>query len=265
MCHTMTTTLRHVKLFLLDLDGTFYLGPHLFPWSLSFMAAIKQHNRQHLFLTNNSSASRQYYAEKITKMGFATTPDDIFSSTTATITYLHKHAPDAKLFVLGTPAMEEELRAAGLTLVHDQPDIVLLGFDKTLTYDKLERACYWIRAGKQYIATHPDINCPTEYGPIPDAGAMIALIAASTERQPDVIIGKPNPPIIEALFERYPYRREEVAMIGDRLYTDIQTGLNAGIVSILVLSGETTREMYDTWGKQADFVFNHIGEIVPYL
>jgi len=261
----MRKDLKRVKLFLLDLDGTFYLGPHLFPWSLKFMATLKQQGKRHLFLTNNSSASRAYYAEKITKMGFVTTPSDVFSSTTATIMYLKKHHPDATLYVLGTPSMEEELKEAGLTLVQDNPDLVLLGFDQTLTYEKLKKACYWLRAGKMYMATHPDMNCPTENGPIPDTGSMIELIAASTERRPDVIIGKPNPPIIDALFAQYPYNRDEVAVIGDRLYTDIQTGINAGIVSILVLSGETTREMYASWGKQADYVFHNIGEIAEYL
>jgi len=261
----MSKDLKKVKLFLLDLDGTFYLGPNLFPWSLTFMNTLKKLGKDHLFLTNNSSASRQYYAEKITKMGFNTTPSDVFSSTTATIIYLKKHYPDAALYILGTSYMESEFTEAGLTLVRDNPDIVLLGFDKTLTYEKLKNACYWLRAGKTYIATHPDINCPTENGPIPDTGSMIEMIAASTERRPDVIIGKPYPPIIDALFEQYPYRRDEVVMIGDRLYTDIQTGINAGIVSILVLSGETTREMYEAWDGKADFVFNNIGEITDYI
>lgn len=261
----MSKDLRNVKLFLLDLDGTFYLGPTLFPWSLKFMDTLKEKGKRYLFLTNNSSASRQYYAEKITNMGFATTPADVFSSTTATIMYLKKHYPDAALYVLGTPFMEDELKEAGLRLVQDQPDIVLLGFDKTLTYEKLKNACYWLRAGKTYITTHPDINCPTEDGPIPDTGSMIELIATSTERRPDIIIGKPYPPIIDAFFEQYPYERDEVAMIGDRLYTDIQTGINAGIVSILVLSGETTQEMYETWDGKADFVFNNIGEITEYI
>lgn len=260
-----TKNLQNVKLFLLDLDGTFYLGPNLYPWSLKFMEALKAKGKHHLFLTNNSSASREYYAEKITKMGCKTTPADVFSSTTATIQYLREHEPDATVFVLGTPLMEGELRAGGVTLVNDTPDIVLLGFDKTLTYEKVKQACFWIRAGKTYIATHPDINCPTEEGPIPDTGAMIEMIAASTGRRPDVIIGKPYPPIIEALFKQYPYKKEEVAMVGDRLYTDIQTGINAGIVSILVLSGETTSEMYDAWENKADFVFNNIGEIVDYF
>ncbi len=161
--------------------------------------------------------------------------------------------------------MQGELREAGLRLVHDDPDIVLLGFDKTLTYEKLKNACLWLRAGKTYIATHPDINCPMEEGPIPDTGAMIEMIAASTGRRPDVITGKPYPPIIDALFERYQYDRDEIAIVGDRLYTDIQTGINAGIVSILVLSGETTCEMYETWDGTADFVFNNIGEIVDDL
>jgi HAD superfamily hydrolase (TIGR01457 family) len=261
----MDTRLQQVKLFLLDLDGTFYLGPQLFPWSLPFMAALQTRQKRHVFLTNNSSASRQQYADKISRMGFPTTPADIFSSTTATITYLQRYHPQARLLVLGTPALENELTEAGCTLVQDTPDVVLLGFDKTLTYAKLERACYWIRAGKTYIATHPDINCPTEQGPIPDTGAMIALIAASTERRPDVIIGKPYAPIIDALFMQFPYQRQEVAMVGDRLYTDIQTGLNAGIISILVLSGETTQAMYDAWDGEADYVFNHLGEITPYL
>jgi NagD protein len=257
----MPKDLHRVKLFLLDLDGTFYLGSHLFPWSLPFMETLKRTARRHLFLTNNSSASRQAYAEKITKLGFATQPADVFSSTTATIIYLQKHYAGATLYVLGTPLMEMELKTAGLSLVQENPDIVLLGFDQTLTYAKLKNACYWIRKGKTYIATHPDINCPTENGPIPDTGAMIELIAASTERRPDVIIGKPYPPIIDALFAQYPYSREEVAMVGDRLYTDIQTGINAGIVSILVLSGETTPAMYEAWSNKADFVFNHLGEI----
>ena len=257
--------LHNVKLFLIDLDGTIYLGPDLFPWTLPFMNVLKKQGKQHLFLTNNSSASRQYYADKITNMGIETSRSDVFSSTTATIIYLQKHDADAKLYVLGTPFMEEELKEGGLTLVQDEPDIVLLGFDKTLTYEKLQKACYWIRKGKTYIATHPDINCPTDDGPIPDTGAMIELIAASTERRPDVIIGKPYPPIVDALFEQYPYNRDEVAIVGDRLYTDIQTGINAGIVSILVLSGETTREMYDAWNGTADFIFDNIGDISKHL
>lgn len=261
----MHKDLARVKLFLLDLDGTFYLGPTLFPWSLTFMDALRQKGKEYLFLTNNSSASRTQYAHKITTMGFATRPEDIFSSTTATISYLTTHAPGASIFLLGTPSMEEELREAGIHLVDEAPDIVLLGFDTTLTYEKLRQACYWIRGGTRYIATHPDINCPTEAGPIPDTGAMIAMIAASTGRRPDLIIGKPNPPMIDALFTRYPYRREEVAMVGDRLYTDIQTGINAGIISILVLSGETTPAMYADWEHEADYVFQHLGEIAAHL
>ncbi|MBD3306862.1 HAD-IIA family hydrolase [candidate division KSB3 bacterium] len=261
----MRKSLQKVRLFLLDLDGTFYLGSKLFPWSLTFMDTLKAQGRQHLFLTNNSSASRTYYAEKITNLGFPTQPSEVFSSTTATIIYLQHHHADARLYVLGTPDMEGELKEAGLQLVQDEPDIVLLGFDKTLTYEKVKNACYWLRAGKLYVATHPDINCPMEEGPIPDTGAMIEMIAASTGRRPDIIIGKPHPPIIDALFELYPYERNEIAMIGDRLYTDIQTGINAGIISILVLSGETTPEMYAAWEGEADFVFQHIGEIVDEL
>ncbi len=261
----MNKDLKNVKLFLLDLDGTFYFGAKLFPWSLSFMNTLKTQGKAYLFLTNNSSASRKYYAEKITNMGFETSPSEVFSSTTATILYLKKYYSGSALYVLGTPSMQGELRDAGLRLVHDDPDIVLLGFDKTLTYEKLKNACLWLRAGKTYIATHPDINCPMEEGPIPDTGAMIEMIAASTGRRPDVITGKPYPPIIDALFERYQYDRDEIAIVGDRLYTDIQTGINAGIVSILVLSGETTCEMYETWDGTADFVFNNIGEIVDDL
>ena len=261
----ITKNLRNVKLFLLDLDGTFYLDSQLYPWSLPFMNALKAKGIKHLFLTNNSSASREFYADKITQMGLETQPSDVFSSTTATIQYLQRRHPEERVYVLGTPDMERELVDGGITLVQEEPDIVLLGFDKTLTYDKLRKACFWVRAGKTYIATHPDINCPMKEGPIPDTGAMIELIAASAERRPDLIIGKPNPPIIEALFEQYPYQRDEIAMVGDRLYTDIQTGINGGIISILVLSGETTREMYDAWENRADFVFNNLGDIIDHL
>lgn len=168
---------------------------------------------------------------------------------------------------MGTPALEEEFRAAGFILTEKDPEIVVLGFDLTLTYEKLERACFFIRQGLPFIATHPDLNCPTPEGPIPDCGSMIALITASTGVKPK-IIGKPFPEMIEALRERYGLEDPStVAMVGDRLYTDIAMGNAAGITSILVLSGETKLEDVDATNAETrpDVIVENLGEIVKSL
>ena len=229
--------LTNIRLFLLDMDGTVYLGNRLLPGSLDFLHYLAETGRDHLFLTNNSSRNADYYAEKLTKLGWPAKPDEILTAGEATALYLGGLKPAAKIYLLGTPDLETEFASHGFLLTDEEPDYVVLGFDMTLTYAKLVRACDLIRAGVPFIATHPDINCPTETGYIPDCGAMTALITASTGVIPKVI-GKPNREIIDAMFRKKPVRRDQVAMVGDRLYTDIVMGHNAGVTSVLVLSGE---------------------------
>lgn len=257
--------LRNIDTFLLDLDGTFYLGDHLYPWSLPFVATCERLGKRFIFVTNNSSRKGDYYVEKIRKMGVSITADQVFTAGQATIFYLKKYDYPRKIYLVGTPSLEEEFRQAGFILTEEDPETVVLGFDLTLTYEKLRSACSFIRQGIPFIATHPDFNCPTPEGPIPDCGAMIALITASTGVEPK-IIGKPYPEMIEALRAKYGLEDPgKVAMVGDRLYTDIAMGKAAGITSILVLSGETKSDDLAASDVQPDVILDNLGEIAKIL
>ncbi|SHK30158.1 HAD-superfamily subfamily IIA hydrolase, TIGR01457 [Anaerobranca californiensis DSM 14826] len=256
--------LKKIKHFLLDMDGTFYLGNNLIDGSLQFLSILKEYEKDFLFLTNNSSKNSSEYKKKLNSLGCIIEEDKIFTSGEATAIYLNKRKKGAKVYLLGTHLLEEEFLNKGFHLVKgkdERPDFVVLGFDTTLTYEKVWIACDFIRAGVEYIATHPDYNCPLEGGKyMPDTGAMIKMIEASTGKLPK-IIGKPNKYIIEAIIEKYNLNKEEIAIVGDRLYTDIKLGINAGITSILVLSGETTKEMYEESNIKADYIFPSIKEL----
>jgi HAD superfamily hydrolase (TIGR01457 family) len=247
------------------MDGTFYLGDKLIPGTLEFMNLIKETGKDYLFVTNNSSCDADFYAEKLARMGWKATPSDVLTSGEATAIYLKKQKPNAKVYLMGTPQLEAEFTAHGFILTADKPDYVIIGFDKTLTYEKLVTGCNLLRAGVPFIATHPDINCPTEDGFIPDCGAMLELIKSSTGVVPQKIIGKPNKEIVEAVLLKKNYQLSEVAMVGDRLYTDIATGKKAGITSILVMSGETTAETLEKSDIQPDYVFENLGAIAKEL
>lgn len=265
MTHTRPLAdLCAVRLFLLDMDGTFYLGDRLLDRSLECIEAFRSTGRDFLFLTNNSSKNRHIYAEKLRRLGLEIEDTAVFSSGEATAIYLSDRYPGARLYVVGTPALEEEFTAAGFTLDDRNPDIVVLGFDTTLTYNKIWKLCDFVREGKPYIATHPDFNCPVDGGWMPDIGGMIAMVEACTGQRPTVI-GKPNATIIEALEKRTGLARGDIAMVGDRLYTDIALGANAGILSVLVLSGETSEADLAASEIRPDYVFQNLGGIADLL
>lgn len=258
------TNIKEIKCFLLDMDGTFYLGNDLIDGSLEFLDILKEQNKDFLFLTNNSSKNKAAYQKKLARLGCQVDEEKVFTSGEATTIYLNSIAPKAKIFILGTEFLEDEFKNSGFTLVNntdEKPEYIVLGFDTTLTYDKLWKACDFIREGIPYIATHPDFNCPLEGGKfMPDIGAMIDFIAASTGKRPHVV-GKPNKGIIDAICNKYGYKKDEIAMVGDRLYTDIKTGSNAGIVSVLVLSGESSMEDYEKSDVTATFIYPSIKEL----
>lgn len=261
----MRRPLNEIQCFLLDMDGTFYLDDQLLQGALHFIDVITRLEHKYIFLTNNSSRHRGYYAEKITRLGLAVQESQIFTSGEATALYLKSASPGARIFVVGTTFLEEEFRQHGLTFDEEDPEYAILGFDTTLTYHKMWKLCDFVRAGLPYIATHPDLNCPTESGFMPDIGAMIAFVQASTGRLPDKVIGKPNRAIIDELAKKIQLPVEHFAMIGDRLYTDIALGETTGITTILVLSGETQLSDLDTSPHRPDYIFNHLGEIAEYL
>ena len=258
--------LKDIKCFLLDMDGTIYLGDNVIDGAIDFIETIKKQDKKYIFLTNNSSKNKSEYEKKLKRLGFDATEDDVYSSGDATVHYIKSQKKDAKIFLLGTKALEDEFIKAGFTLVRERNqeiDFVILGFDTTLTYEKLWIACDYIKSGVKYIATHGDLVCPLEdEKTMPDAGAMIELIKAATNGHEPLIIGKPEKSIIEAVMHQYNVKRDELAMVGDRLYTDIKVGEKAGITSILVYSGETTKEMYDNSDVEASYEFESIKELL---
>jgi 4-nitrophenyl phosphatase/NagD protein len=253
--------LKDIRCFLLDMDGTFYLGDQLLPGAKEFLDWLNARRIQYLFLTNNSSKNVDEYANKFQRLGLDVPKDKIFTSGEATCIYLNKIKPGANIYLAGTPALEEEFKQSGFILVQEHPEYIVLGFDTSLTYAKLWKLCDFVRAGLPYLATHPDFNCPTEDGFMPDVGSMIALIAASTGRQPDVVIGKPNKPMIDAIVQITGVPVEQTAMVGDRLYTDVAMG-KKGIFTILVLSGETTLDEARNSPFQAELVVNDLADLV---
>ena len=261
----MSERLARARAFLLDMDGTFFLGERLIEGALDFIALLRQQGKPFLFLTNNSSKDRGQYVEKITRLGLPITLTQVLTSGEAAARLLSRNHPGAKLFVVGTPSLEGEFRAAGFTLDDPRPEVVVVGFDTGLTYAKLWQLCDLVRAGRPYIVTHPDFNCPTPGGFMPDIGATIAYVKASTGREPDMVVGKPSRLMAEAAAQKLGLPLASLAMVGDRLYTDIALGQAADIPAVLVLSGET--RLADLSGSpfQPDDIFEHLGALAAWL
>ena len=261
----MAFSLKRVRLFLLDLDGTFYLGDHLLPGALAFLDLCRAQGRRFAFLTNNSSRGKGDYLEKLRRLGVeGLTEREIFTSADATLMYLEERGMGRELLLVGTPSLERQFAEAGYDLAARAPKAVVLGFDTTLTYQKLTALCDAVRGGLPYIATHPDFNCPVPGGYIPDIGATIAYVEAATGRRPDAVIGKPNPYIVQAAAERFGCRLEELCMVGDRLYTDIALG-QWGCGTVLVLCGESGREDLAYASHQPDLVCRDLAELCELL
>lgn len=252
--------LTDIRLFLLDMDGTFYLGDELLPGAAGFLAQCRGRGVPYLFLTNNSSKSRGAYVEKLRGLGVAVGEDAVFTSGDATLLYLAEQGLGSEILLVGTPSLEAQFTAAGYTVHAETPTAVVLGFDTTLTYQKLTELCDAVRAGLPYIATHPDYNCPVPGGYIPDIGAVIAFVQAATGRLPDEIIGKPNAGIAKAAVAKFGLPLEALCMVGDRLYTDIALG-QSGVATALVLSGESREEDIAQSGFVPDFVFQNLAAL----
>ena len=254
-----------VRCFLLDMDGTFYLGDRLIPGSLEFIQRVRETGRDFLFLTNNSSHNAAFYVERLRRMGLSVPREKVLTSGEATAAILREQYPEKRAFVLGNDYLIEEMREAGVPVDFRDPQIVVVGYDTTLDYRKMTAVCDFVRAGLPYIATHPDFNCPTETGFAPDIGAIMAFIEASTGRRADLVVGKPNTGIVRAALSRTGLTAGEMAMVGDRLYTDVETGLKSGMLSVLVMSGETTPEMLEAYPNKPDVVFGCLADMIPLL
>ncbi len=258
--------IRHVAL---DLDGTIYLGNNLFPHALPFLDDLSRLGIGHSFLTNNCSRSRAEYLHHLREIGIDATADAMHTSAHATAHHLKSNLPHARrLFVLGTPGLDDDFRLAGFEIVDRDPDAVVVGFDTALTYDDLARTAYWISQGLPYIATHPDRVCPTDRAIVlPDCGAICALLETATGRRPDAVPGKPNPTMLQAIFAQHELEPNEVALVGDRLYTDIRLARDAGALAVLTLTGETKRSDVESCPESSrpDIVVADLGELQQLL
>src|SRR6266550_1857046 len=228
------------------MDGTIYSGGSLFHDTLPFLNLLNQLGIGHTFLTNNSSKSTRDYLAQLKQMGIAASADQLYTSTQSTIEYLRNNHPDVRrLFLLGTPSLGEEMEGAGFRLTRDdpadEPEAVVIGFDTTLIFSRLCRAAYWIKSGKPFIATHRDRICPTDQPTVlVDCGSICAALEAATGRAPDAVLGKPDPSMIHGILRRHNLAAEQLAIVGDRLYTDMAMARETGALAVLVLTGEAT-------------------------
>ena len=263
--------LRRIRHVALDLDGTIYRGKTLFPFTLPFLKTLSELGIGHTFLTNNSSQSVSDYLSHLRSLGIAATSDQLYTSTLATLNCLRNQYPQVRrLFVLGTPSLQTELAQAGFGLSADdpvdEPDAVLVGFDTTLVFSRLCRAAYWIKSGKPFIATHPDLVCPTDQPTVlVDCGSICAALEKAAGRPPDKVLGKPDPSMLTGILQRNNLKPNELAMAGDRLYTDMAMARRAGVLGVLVLTGETTAADVKEADLPVDLVVDDLGAFGEYL
>lgn len=258
------TRLSEKRLFLLDMDGTIYLDETLFDGTADFLRYVRESGGRYVFLTNNSSRGTDAYVQKLHRLGLPAAPEDFLTSADATIAYLKKTYDNALYYVCGTESLKGQLRAAGLRVsdtLCDEINVLLLGYDTELTYQKLEDCCILLGRGVDYIATHPDFVCPTWYGFAPDCGSVIEMLDTACHRRPKVI-GKPQPEMVWLALEKFGYERKDACLIGDRVYTDIACGVNAGIDTVFVLSGEGVERDIEKYHVQPTWILKNIREVL---
>ena len=244
----MREKLSRIKHLALDMDGTIYMGSTLFPYTLKFLSDMKEAGIGYSFLTNNPSRSVADYLKKLEGLGIQADEGNMYTTSLAAIDYIRTHYPSAKrLFMLGTPSMVSQFEKAGFEACADDPDdvpdVLVVAFDMTLEYSRLCRAAWWASQGVPYVATNPDRVCPTDQRTVlVDCGSLCKCIEHATGRRPDIMLGKPDPNMLKGILDRHGLQPDEIAMVGDRIYTDTAMAHNAGAFGVLVLSGETTLE-----------------------
>lgn len=256
-------TLKDKKLFLLDMDGTIYLDNDLFDGTLDFLDKVKKNGGRYIFVTNNSSKGVNAYVEKLRRIGIDAYEEDFLTSTDATIIYLNEYAKGKKIYSFGTKSFTEQLKSAGITVtteLEDDIDMLVLSNDTELTFKKLDDASILLGRGVEYIATNPDWVCPTSYGYVPDCGSFAEMLFRATGRRPK-FIGKPEPEMLLLAMQKFGYTKDETLMVGDRVYTDIASGYNAGVDTVFVLSGEGTLEDAENTDTKPTYIMKNIREL----
>lgn len=255
--------LNEKKFFLLDMDGTIYLDNDLFDGTLDFLSAVKEKGGRYLFVTNNSSKGTDAYVKKLERLGIKATEDDFLTSTDATILYLKQNFPGRKFYSFGTDSFTNQLKEAGIDVVTDRCEGIfgiVMGNDNELTFKKLEDACILLLNDIEYIATNPDWVCPTSFGYVPDCGSVAEMLARATGKRPH-FIGKPRPEMLTLALEKYGFTKDDALMVGDRVYTDIASGFNAGVDTVFVLSGEGTVKDAEESDTKPTYIMKNIREL----
>jgi HAD superfamily hydrolase (TIGR01450 family) len=255
------TPLKDKRLFLLDMDGTIYLDEQLFDGTLDFLAHVKAIGGRAMYLTNNSSKSVKSYVDKLARLGIATCEEDFLTSVNATVLHLQKQSYH-KIYAFGTASFKSQLKEGGLPVtdrLEEDIDCLCMGFDTELTFQKLEDACILLNRGVDFVATNPDWVCPTWYGSVPDCGSVSEMLFRATGRRPR-FIGKPQPDMVNLAVAKSGFSKEQAILLGDRLYTDIQSGVNAGVDTVLVLSGEATLDDLAASEVKPAYVMENIRE-----
>ena len=264
--NNLKEVVKNAEYFLLDMDGTLYIGDELIGEMNKTLDVLRANGKKIIYLTNNSSKSKQKYEEKLQKIGLFNSEDRVYTSGIATAEYLADKFNGKRVYLMGTDALKKEFEERGVNLVEDTtPDVCVLAYDTELTYDKLCKFVTYLKRGAYYIATHPDVNCPHPEVFIPDAGAFIKLIEASTGKLPTEIVGKPFDGMGKNLMRTLNLTSDKFIMVGDRLHTDIAFGNNCNFATILVLSGESTIEDIGKTEGKPNFILNSLNDITSYL
>lgn len=259
------SALKDCRLFLLDMDGTLYLGDTVIGGAIEFVNFLRDKKLKYIYLTNNSSRAGKDYISRLRRLGFHCGDEDVFTSGMATVRYLRENHPGKKVYPVCTRAFRDELLQGGIELSAEDADIVLAGFDTELIYEKLGRAVHFLRRGAHFIAANPDYVCPLPGGEVmPDCGSICALLSAASGREP-FYIGKPNRAMVDIISDMTGVPNNQICCVGDRLYTDMAVAKNAGAVSVLVLSGETTPEMLEVSEIKPDYVFDSVSSLMEIL
>lgn len=254
-----------IKCFLLDLDGTVYLDGKLIGDMKNTLDKIRKSGRKIIYLTNNSSRSNRGYVEKLKKAGVFEVGDEVYTSGNSMEDYLNTYHKGKDVYLVGTKELREEFIEKGIKLNEEKADVAVLSYDTELEYGKLVKFVTHLHRGAKYVATHGDINCPAEEVYLPDIGSFEALIEKSTGKTPEVNCGKPYTEMGDAIKRKLGLSGDEIMMCGDRLYTDIEFGAVNNIKTMLVLSGETTKEDYENSSTRASIVLDSLNDVVKYL
>jgi len=256
--------LRQVRHVAFDMDGTIYLGERLFDATPRLLCVLRRLGITYSFLTNNSSHSGAEYVARLRRMGLVVTSDQLYTSTHATAEYLHLHYPQVRrIYLLGTASMQGEMRSLGFDVSDDaEPDAVVVGFDRTMQYQRLCKASWWIARGKPFIASHPDRTCPTDLPTVlVDCGSICAAIEHAVGRAPDAVVGKPDPRMLEGLCRAMNLTTNQIAMVGDRLSTDMALARRSGAVGVLTLTGEATRAEAAVHANRPDLIVQDLDDL----